>query len=62
MNHLPAVGRHLRCASPRAGMPWLPRRLDRLLPVVDVEGGTLTRKDPSGPAVAERTAQESARV
>ena len=28
----------------------LPRWLDRLLPVVDVEGETLTRKDPGEPA------------
>ncbi|MGI5451810.1 MMPL family transporter [Streptomyces sp. CA-249302] len=41
---------------------WLPRWLDRVLPVVDVEGEGLTRKDPGDPAPAEPTAQEAARL
>ncbi|MEU6257083.1 MMPL family transporter [Streptomyces sp. NPDC047043] len=41
---------------------WLPRWLDRALPVVDVEGEALTRTDPAGPAPAEPAVRESARI
>ncbi|MFJ4787858.1 MMPL family transporter [Streptomyces sp. NPDC088794] len=41
---------------------WLPKWLDRLLPTVDVEGETLTRKGPAAPPTAEPTVPESAHV